>query len=312
MDLASLALALALPPARLDARAASYAGQLLPVVVPAAMLPSALRAQRLLSETRLPLAERVGAALAWGEDESAWRMLLTLPEPLPEDSALATVLRAWVAREAQRWGVDARAALAALTSEGRPRPTTVEERGALSDVQELLAPLRWPRWHGPLLLAPWGLAHPALAPGRARVVRPALPILRIAERETRASLAVAIAELALALAGEPRAGWPAWLRLGVAGAARARADGTGLAERRLGEIRACAGSVALARLLADEEPLDAQLATAVVGALLHPSRRRAFPVLLAALRAGCAAEEALARAYGLTVRELAGEPPTRR
>lgn len=313
MDLILAIAALLRDPVRIDARAAWFAGVAAPLVVPATVLPADVRIRRILAESRLGLGERVAAAIAWGGSAPALRTALQQTAPLAADAALDTALRAWTDAECGRLGLPPDAAIAAIGGDGRPRPSTGDERGALADVQDLLAPLAWPRWRGPLLLVPYGVEHPAIAPGTARVLRAALPVLR-PPPGGRPELAAAIAELALGMAAPPAGGWPRWLQQGVAACARARADGSGIAERPLAERRAAAGADAIADLLADGLE-DADLAKAVVGGLLHPSRRARLPDLLELLRHGAGGPGAVATAYRLTPAQLAertgAAPPPR-
>jgi hypothetical protein len=293
-------------PVRIDQRAIWFPGATAPLVLPATALPAQPRALRILTETRLDLGERVAAALAWGAAEPALRAAQGHSGPLAADHILDEALRRWAAGESSRLGLPPDAVVCAIGSDGKPRPSSAEERGALADVQELLAPLAWPRWRGPLLLVPYGVDHPAIAPGAARVVRPALPVLRLPPGG-RSGLAVAIAELALSLAAAPEVGWPAWLVSGVAGCARARADGSGIPERALAERRAAAGSAAISGLF-DGSRDDPELAMAVMGGLLHPSRRARLPDLLELLRHGTGSAGAVGTAYRLSPAQLAGEP----
>lgn len=303
MDAALLILALAREPARLDARTAWFATPWAPLVLPVAALPPEARARRLLAEVRLPLGERVAAALAWGATDAALRAAAAQAAPLAADPLLDAALRRWAEAEAQRLGLPAGARLVAIDADGRPRMPTPAEAGALADAEDILATLAWPRWRGPLVLVPYGVAHPLIAPGAVRVARPALPVLRLPE-DGRAGLAAACADLALALSAPPPGGWPAWLSAGAAGCARARADGTGIPLRPMAERRAAAGSAAIAGLL-DGAVHDPELATAVAAALLHPSRRRRLPDLLALLRGGASSAGALRTAYGLDAAALA-------
>ncbi len=307
MELILVLAALAREPARIDARAAWFSGPLGPLVVPVEVLPTAARAERLLAEQRLPLGQRVATALAWGADAAALRAAAGQAGPLHADRALDQALAGWAAAAAERLGLPREGTILVVGSDGRIRHGGADERAALAEVQELLAPLAWPRWRGPLLLVPYGTDHAAIAPGAARVVRPALPVLRTPP-DGRIGLSVAIAELALALAAPPAAGWPEWLSTGVAGCARARADGSGLPERRLAEVRAAAGAEAVTRLLAGEGPVDAALATAVVGGLLQPRRRARLADLLELLRHGAGGLGAVATAYGLSPEQLAVAP----
>lgn len=297
--------ALLAAPVRIDQRAAWYGGPSAPLVIPAAALPAGARAQRILAEARLPLGERVAAAIAWGSAAAALQAAAGNPGPIAADAALDGALRRWSDEACARLGLPAEASVVAIGPDGRPRAATPVERGALGDVQELLATLNWPRWRGPLILVPYGVEHPAIAPGAARVVRPALPVLRIPEGG-RSGLAVAIAELALALSAPPAGGWPGWLGSGIAGCARARADGSGIPERALAERRAAAGAEAISALLAGGD--DPALAMAVVGGLLHPSRRARLPDLLELLRHGTPGAGAVATAYRLSAAQLAGGP----
>ncbi len=313
MELVLILAALAREPVRIDARAVWFAGPMAPLVLPAAVMPVGPRSARMLAETRLPLGERVAAALAWGADDPALGAAAGCAGPLSADPVLDAALQRWAAHAADGFGIP-REGLAAIGADGRPRSASNEERAALSDVEDVLAPLAWPRWRGPLLLVPYGVDHPAIRPGLARVVRPALPVLR-PPPGGRIGLAVAIAELALALSAPPPGGWPGWLSAGVAGCARLKAAGGGLADRLLAEQRAAAGSAAVTRLLAGEGPVDRELATAVVGGLLHPRRRGHLPDLLDLLRHGVSGTGAVGTAYGLTPEQLAagpgGGPPRR-
>ena len=310
VDLALALAALTADPARIDARAAWFAGPMAPLVLPVTVLPLAPRAERLLLEVRLPLGERVATALAWGAEAPALRAAAGQVGPLTTDARLDAALHGWAATAAGRFGLAAEGVLAAIGPDGRARQPSVDERCALADVQELLAPLAWPRWRGPLLLVPYGVDHPAIAAGQARVVRSALPVLR-PPPGGRAELTVAIAELTLALSAPPPGGWPAWLASGVVGCARARGDGSGLAERALAERRAAAGAAAITEMLADSAPPEPELAKAVVGGLLHPRRRAHLPALLDLLRHGASSAGAVATAYGLTAEQLAAEPGAR-
>ncbi len=308
VDPALILLALAHGPLRLDARAAWYGDPFGALVVPVATVPD--RGVRILAELRLPLGERVANALAWGATEPALRAAASSTAPLSADAALDTALRRWAQGEAARLGLaPGEASVATIADDGKPRPATAEERAALGDVQDILATLAWPRWRGPLVLVPYGVAHPAIAPGQARVVRAALPVLRPPEGG-RAGLAVAIGSLAMALSAPPASGWPAWLERGVAGCVRARALGTGIPERTMAERRAHAGAPAIAAMLSGAVLPEDELATAVVACLLHPSRRQRWPDLLELLR-HCppdGAAGAVTLAYGLSLERLAAEP----
>jgi hypothetical protein len=305
---ALLALAALLgPPARIDARTVWYASPHGVVALPVAVLPPGARAARLLAEERLGLGQRVAAAMEWGEDAQALRAAAGWARPLPADGELDAALRRWSDARCRGLGLAPDAPLAAIGGDGRPRAPTPEERAALGDAIETLAPLAWPRWRGPLVLVPHGIDHPLIAAGAARVLRPALPVLR-PPGGGRAELAVAIADLALALSAPPAGGWPTWLTAGVAGCAEARAVGTGLPERALAERRAAAGEAAIVALLADGSPPDRALATAVVGGLLHPTRRARLPQLLDLLRHGVDGVGAVRTAYGLSPAALAADP----
>lgn len=306
MDLILAVAAMLHDPARIDRRAAWFPGPGAPLVVPAEALPPALRVRCILAERRLPLGRRVAAAIAWGGDAPALQAAARHVGPFSADPDLDDALRRWAEAACLRLGLPPDQPLLAIGADGRPRPATADERGALADAQELLAPMDWPRWRGPLLLVPYGVGHPAIAPGAARTVRPALPALRPPAAD-RAALAVAIAELALALAAPPDGGWPRWLAAGVAGCARARAEGAGIPERPLAERRAAAGAEAIAALL-DGRGDDPTLAMAVVGGLLHPARRARWPDLLELLRHGAAGTGAVGTAYRLSPAQLAARP----
>jgi hypothetical protein len=302
-----LILALASEPARIDSRAVWYATPGAPLVIPVEALPAPYRADRLLAEARLELGLRVEMALTWGADAAALRTAARHAPPLASDARLDLALRRWAEAACAQLRIPADAPLVAITSDGTSRQPTSEERGALADVQELLTTLAWPRWRGPLLLVPYGLSHPAIAPGAARVVRPALPVLRIPGPD-RGGLAVAMADLCLTLSAPPPHGWPAWLVTGLAGCAEARGSGSGIPERSMAERRAAAGVAAITRLLEGGPVEDPQLATALVASLLHPKRRRHLPDLLERLRLGTPGATAIAAAYRLSLAELAAPP----
>lgn len=301
-----LILALANGPARIDQRALWYTTPLGPVVVPVEALPPAQRAHRLLAEQRLPLGLRVAAGLRWGDAEEALRLAASTPRPLSAEPGLAGALAAWAAAEAARLRLPADGSVIQVGPDGGAG-APAEARNALADASELLAPLAWPRWAGPVVLVPYGMRHPAIAPGWARVLRPALPVLRLPSGpDARGELTAAFAGLALDLSAPPAAGWPRWLTVGVGGCARARAGGSGIPERPMAEARAAAGTAAITRLLDGSDPAEPGLATAVVAALLHPARREHLPALLDLLRNGAGGPGAVATAYGLKPEALAG------
>jgi hypothetical protein len=309
MDAALLVLALAGQPIRIDPRAAWFPGQLAPLVIPATALPAPERAALLLREARLPLGVRVGTALAWGQDAQALEAAVANAGPISADTPLSEALRRWANATCLALGMPADATILGVSADGSIRAATPEERGALADARELLSQLPWPRWSGPLLLVPYGVDHPAIAVGRARVLRAAVPVLRIPGGPApRAELCAAIAALALDLTAPPRDGWPGWLTAGVGGCARARGSGEGIPERPMAERRADAGTEAIRAMLSGETAADPGLATAVCAALLHPSRRAHFPDLLDPLRHGIGGAAAIEAVYGLTIDALARKP----
>ncbi|MEK7412245.1 MAG: hypothetical protein AAB263_02875 [Planctomycetota bacterium] len=309
MDVVLMLWALEGQPLRIDGKTAWFAGAMAPITLPVTALPADRRAATILAETRLPIGERVALALAWGDVRGALRAAGQVSAPLLSDPDLFRALSAWATDECVRLGIPPVGELVAIDQEGKPRPLTSDERGAFTDVRELLAPLSWPRWCGPLVLVPYGLDHSIIPAGHARIVRPALPVLRPpGGGNPRAELATAMADLVLALSVPPAHGWPAWLTSGVAGCVRARATFVGIPEHAMAVRRAAAGAKAIRVLLGNAQPVDADLATAVCAAFLYPARRARFPDLLELLRHDASGLGAVLTAYQLTPELLAAPP----
>jgi hypothetical protein len=304
VDPALLILPLLASPPRAGPAALHWPGALLPITIPVTAVASGRRVGWLCVDASLPLAERVRLGLAWGEPAQVFRLIAADPRGPAADSAVADLLAGWTASELRRHRLTTERGLLVVGADGAQRPPNGDERGALGDVAELLAPIG-SRWIGPLLLVPYGLDHPAIAPGQGRVLRPALPVLRPpADPPGRASLAAAIAGLLLDLAAPPAAGWPGWLQQGIAGCVQARADGDGLAPRTMRDRRAAAGPAAIAALLAGTTA-DPALATALVQPLLTAPLRSKLPTLLDRLRRGETSATALREVCGLDAKSLA-------
>lgn len=309
MDLLTSLTVLDQRPAVIIGEVAMLRGAAGPLAIPLACLPPAQQAAWLLARPEAPLHRRVGAALAAGLDEQAWTLVIQAAEPIGHDRRLALVLDAWSARELARLalppGRDAVLVVAADDA-GRQR---IDDAIALGAVREMLAFLPWPRWSGPLLAVVGDAGARDPAPGRQRLVRPALPLLRVRAQEGTTpseALAAGLAELVLDLTAPPAAGWPAWLRLGLMEVAKAKTRGEGPSPAAMLELRQQAGRAALARLLGDPRP-DPALAMALCAPLVHSRRRHLLPNLLDLLRGGAGGEGAIRIAYGLTLDQLASE-----
>lgn len=290
-------------PAEITSAAVLLPGAAAPVVIPLDWLPAPVRARWLLADPRAPLVERVASAIDAGLDDEAFALLRARREPLMGPTRLDTVLDGWIRRQSTRLALPAlRGECLVLGADGRwdaPRDATL----GLNDARQMLAALALPRWRGAVLAVADGA--PATAP--ATSARPALPVVRLDGRGSqREQAAGATALLVLDLSAPPAGGWPAWLRSGVDGVARAIARGEGPSPRAMHERRRGAGAAAIAALFAAATP-DAELATAVCAPLLHSRRRHLLPNLLDPLRHGADAATALRIAYGLTPERLLEE-----
>lgn len=268
----------------------------LPVVLPLAALPLAAQVDFATQEGLLPLDRRVALLLAADQRAAAFALALRAPRPLGAQGRLELELAAWAAAERVRLGLPVPRGPVLVVDDDVRGATSAEIRGALNEVTELLAPLPWPRWAGPLVVFTDGVDRGIPFAG---VVRPALPLVRLTPGpQLRGDAADVLARLALDLSVPPPGGWPAWLRVGAGAAARAVATGEGLSPRALSAKRAAAGAAGIRELFAAAEP-DPQLAKAVVAELLTPARRAGFTSFLDLLRQGASSEGALRVAYGL-------------
>ena len=148
-----------------------------------------------------------------------------------------------------------------------------------------------------------------LPAGIDAVVRPLIPVVRLSGSATgdvlRGEVAARVAIMHLDLWAPPMTGWPTWFRLGVAGVARAKGVGDGPSPRGMAEIRMRAGTSALLALLEahDGAKIDAALATAVCAPLVSVRHHARLPALLAALRQGRPAAQAVELVYGWTLNQ---------
>jgi hypothetical protein len=307
MDPAAVLLPLADQPAVITHQTAFIRGAWLPLAIPLAAVPASPRARWLLARPDLALDERVDAALAAGLDEEAWK--LTIRAAVPVSGHLDLVLGAWAARELARLQAPAATGAVLVLADREQGRLSLDAATAMASARDTLLHLPWPRWSGPLVVM---VGTPAIhdpAPGADQATRPALPVIRlhpVAGSTPGEALAARICQLALDLTAPPPAGWPPWLRIGLAEVARAKVRGEGPSPLRMLEIRQQAGVDLLRRLLSDRVP-DAQLAMAVCAPLVHTRRRHLLPNLLDLLRGAGDSEGALRIAYGLTPEILAQE-----
>ncbi len=268
----------------------------LPVVLPLAALPLAARLGFARQEGLLPLDQRVALLLAGDQRAAAFALALRAPLPLGAQGRLEIELATWATAERIRLRLPASRGPVLVVEDDVRGTTTAEIRGALHEVGDLLSPLPWPRWAGPVVVYLDAVDRGIPTDG---VVRPALPLIRLTPGpQLRGDAAGVLARLALDLSVPPAGGWPGWLRVGVGEAARAVAVGEGLSPRAMAARRSAAGPDGLRALFASPTP-DPQLAKAVVAELLVPARRPGFASFLDLLRQGASSEGALRVAYGL-------------
>lgn len=280
----------------------------LPVVVPLSALPLVEQVALASQEGVLPIDRRVALLLAGDRRSAAFALAIRTPRPLGAQGRLELELAAWATTERTRLELPAVRGPVVVVGDDLKGSAAAECRGALNDVYELLAPLPWPRWAGPVVVYRDGVERGIPVAG---VIRPALPLVSLRPTpgqadglQLRGQAAEAFAGLALELSSPPVAGWPRWLQVGVGEAARAVACGVGLSPRAMTAIRVGAGATGITALYAAAEP-DPVLAKAVVAELLSPARRANFPSFLDLLRQGASSLGALRVAYRLAPEDLA-------
>ncbi len=310
MDPTALFNALQPAPVVIERAAVTWQGALLPVVIPLDGLPVTQRARLVLQHESLGVDLRVGAALDAGLTEEAWALVIRTPGPVTRSVGLDLTLSAWAAREQARLHLPAtRDAIQVLTANERPLPG-LDAAIALATTREMLAALSWPCWSGPVVLVVGDLGQRDPIPGSTRVLRPALPILRLGTPPpgTTASelLVVELTRLALDLQTPPASGWPAWLHVGLEEVAKAKMRGEGPSPLKMLDIRQHAGAGALAELLLANKP-DPQLAEALCAPLVHTRRRHLLSNLLDVLRGGAQSAGAIQLVYGLSLQQLTEE-----
>lgn len=309
MDLPASLTVLDQRPAVIIGETALLCGAAGPIAIPLACLPPVPRAQWLLARPEVALDRRVGAALTAGLIDQAWTLVIQAAEPIGHDRRLAAVLDAWSVHELARLALPAgRDPLMMITADDANRQR-LDSAIALGSVREMLSFLPWPRWTGPVLVVVGDVGGRDPAPGKPRVVRPAIPVVRVRAQDGATpseALAAALAELTLDLTAPPSAGWPAWLRVGLMEVAKAKTRGEGPSPALMLDRRQQAGRALLANLLTDPKP-DPTLAMALCAPLVHSRRRHLLPNLLDLLRGGAGGEGAIRIAYGLTLDQLATE-----
>lgn len=310
MDPTALFLVLQPTPVTVDRHAVTWRGGLVPVVLPLSSLPAKPRARIVLGHDSIPLELRVATALEAGLTEEAWALVVRTPGPVTRSLSLDLALANWAAQELARLGLPAsRDAVLVLTANGRPA-TGLDPATALGVTRDMLSALAWPRWSGPVVVVADDLGARDPMPRQQRIVRPALPMLRVERASEQVSrselLAVELTRLTMGLEAAPASGWPAWLRVGLEEVAKAKVRGEGPSPLKMLAVRQRAGANALAELLLDPTP-DADLAGALCAPLVHTRRRHLLSNLLDLLRGGAQSAGAIQRAYGMTLQQLTEE-----
>ncbi len=289
--------------------AALQAGAFLPVVVPLPWLSNEARARWLLADDTTPLHQRVAAALEAGMTAAAWAELADRTTPFNADPTLEMTLARWAAVESARLGLPAGAIIVLGVEPARAPAALHDVRAAYEDAANLLATLGWPRWTGATVIVVGEGERAGLAAGDEAIVRPALPIARVAaDRPLRIATAGALCRLALRLSAPPATGWPPWLEIGLVGVAEAKAAGGDQRPSPLAmlAVRQQAGIERIAETLRSASP-DPALATAICAPLAHSKRRWLLPNLMDALRNGVESAGAVELVYGLSAEGLARE-----
>ncbi len=309
MDPSLALIPLSTQPPVISEHAALLAGVFLPVVVPLPWLSAESRARWLLANDAASLSQRVTAALAAGMTAAAWAELADRMTPANADPALELVLARWAAGESARLGLPAGATVVVGIEPARIPSATRDVRAAYEDVANLLATLGWPRWSGATVIVVGAGDHAGLAAGDDAIVRPALPIMRIAaDRPLRVAAAGALCRMSLRLSVPPAAGWPTWLEVGLVGIVEAKAAGGDQRPSPIAmlAVRQQAGIERIAETLRSATP-DPTLATAICAPLVHSKRRWLLPNLLDALRNGVESAGAVELVYGLDAEDLVRE-----
>lgn len=315
MDPASLFLILQPSPVVVERHAVEWRGGLLPLVLPMAGLTAKQRAQLMLTNGNVDLDARVTAALDAGLTDEAWSLVIRTPGPITRTIGLQTLLAGWAAREQLRLGLPAtQQAIQLLDANGQEggKFNSADSTKVMSTISDMLSALSWPRWVGPVVVVIGDLAAKDPLPGRQRLVRPALPIVRLGELTAGTSrneqLGAELTRLALELQSPPKIGWPAWLSVGLSEVAKAKIRG-GIASPsplKMHSIRQRAGTAGISALLMAEKP-DPELSAAVCAYLVHSRRRHLLGKLLDLIRGGAQSEGALRVAYDLTPKILIEE-----
>jgi hypothetical protein len=225
----------------------------------------------------LPRPERLSWALEAGDDR-AWTIARW-----PRDPATDGVLALWAARRA------ADLALPPATEGLVVLGPITEVRAGWLDAQRIITALGGAPWAGPAVVVADDRALDGLPAGAGRVLRPALPMVRVAGDGVRTHTAAALVALAVDLQGSS----PDWWRAGLVHLASVRPDP---GPRAHGERRALAGRERIDRLL--RGPVDdPALAAAVVAWCIDPRRVARVANLRALFPAGPTGLDLLARVH---------------
>ncbi|TVR08647.1 MAG: hypothetical protein EA401_13685 [Planctomycetota bacterium] len=291
-------------PQRIDQRAATFPGALVPVVMPVEWLPPQAAGRWALDDDRLPFPQRVHLALEGGLEAELWPRIQQHLRGRAMDASLQRILARWAADEQARLGLPAADGGVIVHAPPQHRGATMQRHAAraLQEVRQLFAPLGWPRWAGPVVLV-----HPdkELAPQN----RPVLPMVAWPQvqgggDDQRAQFARVFAQLALDYSGPPQSGWPTWLSSGITQIAAERAQGR--LPSPLGALRQrqAAGIPAIQGMLRGHQDPDPDLAFAVAALLTSERRQHRWPVFMDLLRNNIEGEQALSIAYDLSLQDL--------
>ncbi len=225
----------------------------------------------------LPRPERLSWALEAG-DARAWTIARW-----PRDPATDGVLALWAARRAAALALPPAAEGVVVLG------PAAEVRAGWVDAQRILSALGGPPWAGPVVVVADDRAVDDLPTGPGRILRPALPMIRVAGDGVRTRTAAALVALTVDLQGPS----PDWWRTGLVQLVSTRPDP---GPRAHGERRAQAGRERIDRLLRGGID-DPALAASVVAWCIDPRRVVRVADLRALFPAGPVALDLLARVY---------------
>jgi hypothetical protein len=285
-------------------------GAFAPILVPMAGLSPEQRAYYLVRDQTIALDVRVHAALVAHKEPDAWGLIRRAAPRELQNAGLNAIMSQWVANEIKRIQLPQPKELITLLSAQDHIRRSIDVALATNSVREMFSGLMWPRWWGTCIVIVGDMGNNDPYPGIAQLARPALPILRMAEKNPGLTnsemLCVLLTDLTLQLEIAPNNGWPVWLQVGLREVAQAKMRGEGPSPLKMQHIRQAAGVAGIQQLLLAAEP-DRATSMAVCAYMVHSRRRHLLANYLDLLRGGSSADGAFRIAYGVTIEQLLSE-----